>query len=138
MIFSSHLPCPVAHMVACVKKNIALSLHFAFPSCSLSPFFNQHELIVDYWELIGAAPPGGLDQLINAESAPDVLLDMGHAQLRTKTKVNIHDASFQSLIVNCSLGSPCHIAIPQLVVDRLKNCALRLYPCAFTYVRATS
>jgi asparaginyl-tRNA synthetase len=44
-------------------------------------------MTVDYWELVGTAPPGGLDSLINPESGWDVLLDQGHATLRGKTKV---------------------------------------------------
>lgn len=47
----------------------------------------QHEMIVDYWELIGNAPAGGLDSLINPDSGWDVLLDQGHATLRGKIKV---------------------------------------------------
>lgn len=34
-----------------------------------------HELAVDYWELIGAAPPGGADAILNEEALPDVQLD---------------------------------------------------------------
>jgi hypothetical protein len=44
-------------------------------------------MTVDFWELIGAAPPGGLDTIINEESGWDILLDQGHATLRGKTKV---------------------------------------------------
>ena len=45
-------------------------------------------MAVDYWELIGNAPPGGLDNLINENSGWDVLLDNGHANIRGKTKVS--------------------------------------------------
>lgn len=34
-----------------------------------------HELIVDYWELVGLAPPGGADAILNEEALPDVQLD---------------------------------------------------------------
>lgn len=34
-----------------------------------------HELVVDYWELIGLAPPGGADAILNEEALPDVQLD---------------------------------------------------------------
>ena len=34
-----------------------------------------HELNVDYWELIGLAPPGGADALLNEDALPDVQLD---------------------------------------------------------------
>ena len=33
-----------------------------------------HEMNVDYWELIGSAPSGGAEALLNVESHPDVLL----------------------------------------------------------------
>jgi len=41
-----------------------------------------HELKADYWELIGAAPSGGADSLLNAESNPDVQLDNRHIMIR--------------------------------------------------------
>lgn len=41
-----------------------------------------HELICDYWELVGAAPAGGADNLVNEESHIDVQLDQRHMMLR--------------------------------------------------------
>ena len=41
-----------------------------------------HELKADYWELIGSAPSGGADSLLNAESNPDVQLDNRHIMIR--------------------------------------------------------
>lgn len=34
-----------------------------------------HELQVDYWELIGLAPAGGADTVLNEDANPDVQLD---------------------------------------------------------------
>jgi len=41
-----------------------------------------HEMNVDYWELIGSAPSGGAEALLNVESHPDVLLDNRHIGIR--------------------------------------------------------
>ncbi|XP_043942969.1 asparagine--tRNA ligase, cytoplasmic [Protopterus annectens] len=41
-----------------------------------------HELICDYWELIGLAPAGGADNLLNEESDVDVQLNNRHMLLR--------------------------------------------------------
>lgn len=44
---------------------------------------------MDYWELIGSAPAGGADNLINEKSHPDVLLDNRHMHLRTQEIASI-------------------------------------------------
>lgn len=41
-----------------------------------------HEMQVDYWELIGLAPPGGADNILNEEALPDVQLDNRHIMIR--------------------------------------------------------
>ena len=41
-----------------------------------------HELKVDYWELIGASPAGGADNLLNEKAHPDVQLDNRHMMIR--------------------------------------------------------
>ncbi|XP_053958249.1 asparagine--tRNA ligase, cytoplasmic [Anastrepha ludens] len=41
-----------------------------------------HELIVDYWELIGLAPAGGAESILNEEAHPDVQLDNRHIMIR--------------------------------------------------------
>ena len=50
-----------------------------------------HELKADYWELVGSAPPGGADALLNEDSNPDVELDTRHIMIRgeTSAKVNV-------------------------------------------------
>lgn len=41
-----------------------------------------HELNVDYWKLIGLAPAGGADNLLNEDAHPDVQLDNRHIMIR--------------------------------------------------------
>nr|CAG4647750.1 EOG090X030S [Moina brachiata]SVE92907.1 EOG090X030S [Moina brachiata] len=41
-----------------------------------------HELTVDYWKLIGSAPAGGAETLLNEEAHPDVQLDQRHMMIR--------------------------------------------------------
>lgn len=41
-----------------------------------------HELIVDFWEVVGFAPPGGADLVVNETSNVETLLDQRHLALR--------------------------------------------------------
>ncbi|KAI5722518.1 hypothetical protein M8J76_009535 [Diaphorina citri] len=41
-----------------------------------------HELKVDYWEVVGLAPAGGADAILNEEALPDVQLDNRHIMIR--------------------------------------------------------
>ncbi|XP_048482253.1 asparagine--tRNA ligase, cytoplasmic isoform X2 [Plutella xylostella] len=41
-----------------------------------------HELSADYWELVGLAPPGGAESILNEEALPDVQLDNRHIMIR--------------------------------------------------------
>ena len=41
-----------------------------------------HEMQVDFWELVGLAPPGGADTLLNEDANVDVQLDNRHIMIR--------------------------------------------------------
>nr|AFM90253.1 asparaginyl-tRNA synthetase, cytoplasmic-like protein [Callorhinchus milii] len=58
-----------------------------------------HELICDYWELIGLAPPGGADNLLNEESDVDVQLNNRHMMLRGENMSKIFKV--RSALIQC-------------------------------------
>lgn len=41
-----------------------------------------HEMKVDYWQLVGLAPAGGADTILNEDALPDVQLDNRHIMIR--------------------------------------------------------
>lgn len=58
-----------------------------------------HELHADYWELVGDAPAGGIDSVLNEESHVDIMLDNRHLALRGETLSQIMIA--RSAIMQC-------------------------------------
>ncbi|CAD7682768.1 unnamed protein product [Nyctereutes procyonoides] len=58
-----------------------------------------HELSCDFWELIGLAPAGGADNLINKESDVDVQLNNRHMMIRGENMSKILKA--RSVITRC-------------------------------------
>ncbi|XP_072353458.1 asparagine--tRNA ligase, cytoplasmic [Scyliorhinus torazame] len=58
-----------------------------------------HELICDYWELVGLAPAGGADNLLNEESDVDVQLNNRHMMLRGENLSKIFKV--RSALVQC-------------------------------------
>lgn len=61
-----------------------------------------HELKVDYWELIGSAPAGGADAILNEESLPDVQLDNRHIIIRGENTSKI--LKMRSVLMNAFRG----------------------------------
>lgn len=53
--------------------------------------FDGHELIVDYWQLLFAAPSGeeSIQNKFNEKSSPDILLDLRHLVLRSKRESSV-------------------------------------------------
>ena len=64
---------------------------------------------VDFWELVGLAPAGGADTLLNEEANPDVQLDNRHIMIRGE---------------NVSVTKPA--------LDNRHGCVLCLYPTETT------
>lgn len=58
-----------------------------------------HELSCDFWELVGLAPAGGADNLINEESDVDVQLNNRHMMIRGENMSKILKA--RSMITRC-------------------------------------
>uniref|UniRef100_A0A8C9H1U8 Asparagine--tRNA ligase, cytoplasmic n=1 Tax=Piliocolobus tephrosceles TaxID=591936 RepID=A0A8C9H1U8_9PRIM len=58
-----------------------------------------HELSCDFWELIGLAPAGGADNLINEESDVDVQLNNRHMMIRGENMSKILKA--RSMVTRC-------------------------------------
>lgn len=58
-----------------------------------------HEMAVDFWELVGESPAGGLDNLVNEESAIDTQLDNRHIMLRGDTVSRI--LRMRSTVTQC-------------------------------------
>ena len=65
---------------SCASRFIRLTLWLLFLPFSQAP--GGHEMQVDYWELVGLAPAGGADTLLNEEANPDVQLDNRHIMIR--------------------------------------------------------
>ena len=47
-----------------------------------------HELVADYWEMVGAAPAGGVENVVTEHSHIDQQLDNRHLMLRGETVSN--------------------------------------------------
>lgn len=58
-----------------------------------------HELVCDFWELVGSAPAGGADNLLNEESSVEVQLDHRHMLLRGETLARL--LRLRSALVQC-------------------------------------
>lgn len=56
-----------------------------------------HELQCDYWQLVGEAPAGGIEHVLNEESHIDIQLDQRHLMLRGEVLSKI--MQFRSLVL---------------------------------------
>ncbi|CAL1546137.1 unnamed protein product [Lymnaea stagnalis] len=60
---------------------------------------DNHEMAVDFWEIIGPSPPGGADNLLNEDAHPDVQLDNRHMMIRGENTAKV--LKMRSVIVQC-------------------------------------
>ncbi|XP_035824730.1 asparagine--tRNA ligase, cytoplasmic [Aplysia californica] len=60
---------------------------------------DNHEMAVDFWEVIGASPAGGAKKLLNEEAHPDVQLDNRHMMLRGENTAKI--MKMRSVVTHC-------------------------------------
>ncbi|BFZ01223.1 hypothetical protein BsWGS_04262 [Bradybaena similaris] len=60
---------------------------------------DNHEMAVDFWELIGSSPAGGADNLLNEDAHPDVQLDNRHMMVRGENTAKV--LKMRSVITHC-------------------------------------
>ncbi|CAG5132332.1 unnamed protein product, partial [Candidula unifasciata] len=60
---------------------------------------DNHEMAVDFWELVGSSPAGGADNLLNEEAHPDVQLDNRHMMVRGENTAKV--LKMRSVITHC-------------------------------------
>nr|KAI8748144.1 asparagine--tRNA ligase; cytoplasmic-like; partial [Biomphalaria glabrata] len=58
-----------------------------------------HELCVDFWELIGTSPSGGIDTILNEEAHADVQMDNRHMVIRGENTSKV--LKMRSIITQC-------------------------------------
>ncbi|XP_050417662.2 asparagine--tRNA ligase, cytoplasmic [Patella vulgata] len=60
---------------------------------------DDHELSVDFWELVGPSPAGGADNLLNEDANVDVQLDNRHIMIRGENTSKI--LKMRSVLMQC-------------------------------------
>ncbi|CAH1112269.1 unnamed protein product [Psylliodes chrysocephalus] len=83
-----------------------------------------HELVVDYWELIGLAPPGGADSILNEQALPDVQADNRHIMIRgenTSKVLRIRSVLLQAFRDHYLDRGYCEITPPSIVQTQVEG-----------------
>ncbi|KAJ3640976.1 hypothetical protein Zmor_027507 [Zophobas morio] len=77
-----------------------------------------HELIVDFWELIGIAPPGGADAILNEQALPDVQAENRHIMIRgenTSKVLRMRSVLLQAFRDHYADRGYCEVTPPSIV-----------------------
>ncbi|XP_011309844.1 asparagine--tRNA ligase, cytoplasmic [Fopius arisanus] len=83
-----------------------------------------HELAVDFWRLIGNAPPGGADSILNEEAHPDVQLDNRHIMIRgenTSKVLRMRSVLLQAFRDHYEARGYCEVTPPTLVQTQVEG-----------------
>ncbi|CAG9765352.1 unnamed protein product [Ceutorhynchus assimilis] len=83
-----------------------------------------HELMVDYWELIGLAPPGGAEALLNEEALPDVQAENRHIMIRgenTSKVLRMRSVLLQAFRDHYLDRGYCEITPPSIVQTQVEG-----------------
>jgi len=83
-----------------------------------------HELQVDYWEVVGLAPPGGADTILNEESGPDIQLDNRHIMIRgenTSRILKMRSVVMQAFRDHYFANGYCEVTPPTLVQTQVEG-----------------
>ncbi|XP_022900526.1 asparagine--tRNA ligase, cytoplasmic [Onthophagus taurus] len=83
-----------------------------------------HELQVDYWELIGLAPPGGADSILNEEALPDVQAENRHIMVRgenTSKVLRMRSILMQAFRDHYIDRGYCEITPPSIVQTQVEG-----------------
>ncbi|KAJ8931395.1 hypothetical protein NQ314_015692 [Rhamnusium bicolor] len=83
-----------------------------------------HELVVDYWELIGLAPPGGAESILNEQALPDVQAENRHIMIRgenTSKVLRIRSVLLQAFRDHYLDRGYCEITPPSIVQTQVEG-----------------
>ena len=73
-------------------------------------------MTVDYWEVVGMAPAGGADSLLNESAHPDVQLDNRHMMIRGENVCITSLITFTVLIMWVAIDQTSQEFIEQSVL----------------------